>query len=102
MVTQQIVSSISQKKKPPDPTSIPGEAEFDRIAAGYPGVGFLCTVKVKDSPEGDYIRIFTAKYRHLAKMKKQMKWMANFRKRNSRYVDIIRNMPMYSVTSTST
>ena len=90
------------KKKPPDPSSIPREADFDRIAAGEPGVDFLCTVKVNESPEGDYIRMSTAKYRHMAKLKQQQHWNQNIRKKPPGYVGIIQNMPMYSVTSTRT
>jgi hypothetical protein len=81
--------------------SFPNEADFERVAAGDPGVDFLCTVKVKDSPEGDYVRISTAEYRHMAQMRKNGSWMQNLRARNLEYADIIKQMPTCAVTSTN-
>ncbi len=87
------------KKKPMDPSFIPNEQDFERIGGGDPGVDFLCTVKMKDAPEGEYIRISTAEYRHMAQMKKHLQWYENLKKRNPEYIEIIQTMPSCAVSS---
>ncbi len=94
---------IEKPKKPiAEVPYVPKEEDFERKGAGDPGVTNLCTVKIDGVPNGEYIRITTKEYRHMAQMRKHLKWNENLKKKNTEYFELIKHMPSCAVSSKET
>ena len=78
---------------------IPNIQDYDRFIGADPGI---INVLTANTSSGEFIKISTEEYRHMAQMKKQQYWDKNLRKRDSRYNDLITKMPSFKTTSIET
>lgn len=84
-----------KREQPENPQPI-HEEDYERLMGADPGVDYVLTARTNT---GEFVQISTAEYRHMAQMRKQLRWNENIKKRNPEYAQAIKDIPSFAITN---
>ncbi|KAL7484746.1 hypothetical protein ACHAW6_010379 [Cyclotella cf. meneghiniana] len=84
------------KCEQPDDCQLICKNNYECLMGADPGMINLLTAQTNTR---QFVQISTAEYRHMAQMRKQVRWNENIKKCNPVYAEYIKDMPSFTLTN---